>query len=157
MRCNWKAAGVSVAIAGVLAGCSSVAGNAISYEHFRFTCCSNPDLQQAWHPGQDLTLHWIGESAGVTADATGRPMTLTAILIGPYPSVALLKAGGQQATVIAAPAIPVTDRTSSNPVSSIALPSTLPTGWYNLVFTDRSAGGNGIRSATVIQVTPAAT
>jgi hypothetical protein len=152
MRVKWKVAAATFVAAVSLAGCSSPSpGIAVGYEHFRFTCCVNSDLQQAWHPGQGITLHWIAESAGMTSDATGHPITLTAVLTGPYASVAALKAGGSHARTLAASPMPVTDRTSGNPVSSIALPLDLPVGMYNLAFTVKSVGGN-VSSATVIQV-----
>jgi hypothetical protein len=154
MRVKWKVAAASFVAAVSLAGCSSPSrGNAVGYEHFRFTCCVNSDLQQAWHPGREMTLHWIAESAGMTSDATGHSITLTAVLTGPYASVAVLKAGGPHARTLAASAIAVTDGTRGNPVSSIALPLDLPPGMYNLAFTIKSAGGNVVGSATVIQVT----
>jgi hypothetical protein len=153
MHVNWKVAAATPVAAVLLSACSSASPtNAVGYEHFRFTCCVTSDLQQAWHPGQELTVRWIAESAGMTSDATGHPITLTAVLTGPYASVAVLKAGGPHTRTLAASPIPVTDRTSGNPVSSIALPLDLPVGWYNLAFTIKSAGGN-VGSATVIQVT----
>src|SRR5450631_725848 len=153
MRVKWKVAAASGVAAVSLAGCSSPSSEiAVGYEHFRFTCCVNSDLEQAWHPGHEVTLHWIADSAGMTSDATGHPITLTAVLTGPYASVAALKAAGSHARTIAASPMPVTDRTSGNPVSSIALPLDLPVGTYNLAFTIKSAGGS-FSSATVIQVT----
>jgi hypothetical protein len=125
--------------------------NVVGYEHFRFTCCAN-DLQQAWHTGDGIPLQWMAESAGSTSDPTGHLITLTAVLTGPYASVAVLKAGGPYTRSLAAQPRSVTDRMSGDPVSSIDLPLDLPVGWYNLVFTIKSAGGKVV-SATVIQVT----
>jgi hypothetical protein len=89
----------------------------------------------------------------MTSDATGVPIKLNAVLSGPYTSVATLKAGGSHARALAASPIAVTDRTPGDPVSGIVLPLDLPAGWYNLTFTIRSAGGNLVESATVVQVT----
>jgi hypothetical protein len=106
----------------------------------------------AWHPGQVITLQWSAESAGMTADGTQHPTTLTALLTGPYASVAALKAGGTHSETLLASPIRVTDRTSGSAVSTIALPLDLAPGWFNLVTTIESAG-DSTGGATVIQVT----
>jgi hypothetical protein len=152
MRVTWKVVAASFVAAVSVAGCSSPSPeNVVGYAHFRFTCCGN-DLEKAWHPGQGMALQWIAESAGTTSDPTGHPISLTAVLTGPYASVAVLKAGGPYTRSLAASPISVTDRMSGDPVNSIALPLDLPLGWYNLAFTAKSAGGKVV-SATVIQVT----
>jgi hypothetical protein len=154
MHVNCKVAAATVVAAAVLSGCSSPSPtNAVGYEHFRLMCCVNSDLHQAWHPGQEMTLHWIAESTGITPDAAQHPITLTAVLTGPYASAGVLKAGGPHAQTLVASPIRVTDRTPGNPVSSIALPLDLPVGWYNIALTIESAGGNAVGSASVIQVT----
>jgi hypothetical protein len=135
-----------------LAGCSSPnSQSVVSYQHFRFTCCAN-DLQQAWHTSEGISLQWIAKSAGTTSDRTGHPITLSAVLTGPYATVAVLKAVGPYTRSLAAQTLTVSDRMSGDPVSSIYLPIDLPVGWYNLAFTVKSAGDKVV-SATVIQVT----
>jgi hypothetical protein len=123
----------------------------VSYEHFRFTCCAN-DLQQTWHPGEGIPLQWIAEGAGRTSDRIGQPITLTAVLTGPYATVAVLKAGGSYTRSLAAQPLPVTDRMSGDPVGSIDLPLDLPVGWYNLAFATKSAEDK-VGSDSVVQVT----
>jgi hypothetical protein len=88
----------------------------------------------------------------MTSDDTQHPITLTAVLTGPYASVALLKAGGAHADTIAGSPMRVTDRTSGNPVSTIGLPLALPAGWYNLAFNIQSQGSR-VGGASVIRVT----
>ena len=88
----------------------------------------------------------------MTSDDTKHSITLTAVLTGPYASVALLKAGGAHADTVYASSMQVTDRTPGNPVSTIGLPIDLPAGWYNLATNIRSAGGS-VSSASVIRVT----
>jgi hypothetical protein len=141
-------------VASVVVGCSASSPTvAVSYEQFQFTCCANSEaLRHAWHPGQDITLQWSAESAGMTADDSHHPITLTAIFTGPYASVAALKTGGTHSETLLASPIRVTDRTSSSAVSMIALPLDLAAGWYNLVTTIKSARGS-TGGATVIQVT----
>jgi hypothetical protein len=153
VRRNWKAALATSVTAVVMSACSSSSPtNAVGYASFRFTCCASSDVLQAWHPGHEVAVHWIGVSAGVTADDAKHPITLTAVLTGPYASVALLKAGGAHADTVFTSPMQVTDRTPGNPVSTIGLPIDLPAGWYNLVTTIRSAGGS-VSSASVIKVT----
>jgi hypothetical protein len=152
MRVRWKVVFAAFALALPLAACSSPKSQqGVSYEHFRFSCCAN-DLQQAWHTSAGMSLQWMAESAGRTSDRTGQPITLTAVLTGPYASVAVLKAGGPYARSLAAQPLVVSDRMSGDPVSSMYLPIDLPVGWYNLAFTIKSANGKVV-SSTVIQVT----
>ena len=90
----------------------------------------------------------------MTADDMHHAITLTAVLSGPFPSVAALKAGGTHSETLVASSLRVSDRTPVSPVSTIALPTDVAAGWYNLVITIKAAGGN-TGSATVIQVTHA--
>ena len=154
MRVTWKVAATIGMVASVLVGCSPSSPTvAVGYEQFRFTCCANSEaLTHAWHPGQSITLHWSAESAGMTADDTHHPITLTAVFTGPYANVAALKADGTPSETLRASPLVVTDRTSGSAVSTIALPLDLAAGWYNLATTIKSAGGS-TGSATVIQVT----
>jgi hypothetical protein len=152
VRLNWKAAVATPVAAVLMSACSSHSPtNAVGYQSFRFTCCASSDVLQAWHPGHEVALHWIGVTAGVTSDDTKHPITLTAVLTGPYASVALLKAGGAHADTVFTSPMQVTDRTPGNPVSTIGLPIDLPAGWYNLATTIRSASGS-VSSASVIKV-----
>ena len=153
MRVAWNVAGMIALVASVVAGCSACSSTvAVSYERFQFTCCANSAaLTHAWHPGQVITLQWSAESVGMTADDSQHPITLTAILTGPYASVASLKAGGTHSETLLASPMRVTDRTASSADSQIALPLDLAPGWYNLVTTIKSPGGS-TSGATVIQV-----
>jgi hypothetical protein len=154
MRFTWNFAALIALVASVVVGCSpSNPTVAAGYEQFRFTCCTDSAaLTNAWHPGQVITLQWSAESAGMTADDSRHPITLTAIFTGPYASVAALKTGDTHSVTLSASPIRVTDRTSGSAVSTIALPLDLAAGWYNLVTTIKSAGGS-TAGATVIQVT----
>jgi hypothetical protein len=153
MRVTWKVSAGVALVASVVAGCAPGPTVAVSYEQFQFTCCANSEaLTHVWHPGQVITLQWSAESAGMTADDSHHPITLTAIFSGPYATVAALKTGGTQSETLLASPQRVTDRTSSNAVSTIALPLDLTAGWYNLVTTVTSAGGS-TGGATAIHVT----
>ena len=154
MRVTWKVAAGIALVAPVVAGCSASSPSVVvSYEQFQFTCCANSEaLTHAWHPGQVVTLQWSAESAGMTPDDSHHPITLTAILSGPYATVAALKTGGTHSETLLASPQRVTDRTSSNAVSTILLPLDMAVGWYNLVTTVASVGGS-TAGATVIHVT----
>lgn len=154
MRVTRKVAAVIALAASMVAGCTSSPTVAVRYAQFRFTCCADSEaLTQAWHPGQVITLRWSAESAGTTAADVQHPITLSAIVTGPYPSVAALKAGGTHPETLLASPVRVTDRTSGGAVSTIALPLDLSAGWYNLVTTIKFSGGS-TGGSTVIQVAP---
>ena len=139
-----------------LSGCSmSDSQSAIGYQRYTYTCCEASDIQRLWLPGDTLALHWMVAPAGTTSDATAERITLTAVLSGPYPNVAALKAGGSPRLTLRAAPIGTTDRARANAVSSIVLPMSLPAGFYNLADTIESANGKA-GGATVIQVSPAA-
>jgi hypothetical protein len=153
VQLKWKAALATGATAVLLSACSTSSPTTdTSYQSFRFTCCASSDVLQSWHPGHEVALHWIRESAGMTSDDMKHAITLAAVFTGPYASVALLKAGGAHAKTVYSLSMQVTDRTPGNPVSTIGLPIDLPVGWYNLATTIRSAGGS-VSGASVIKVT----
>jgi len=154
MHARWKVGTASLVTALASAACSSPSGtDTVGYQQFQYTCCAGSDVQRVWHPGQDFTLHWIVEPAGMTSGPRQHPITLTAVLTGPYPSVAALKAAGAHAQTLAATPIHVTDQLPGNPVSTIPLPRSLPAGWYNLDVSVDSAGGNRVGGGSVIHVT----
>lgn len=154
MRVNWKVATAALGLSAFISGCSSpIPPSGVSYEQVRFTCCVNSTaLLRAWHPGQKMTVEWGAESAGTTADDTQHAITLTALLTGPYASVAAVKASGIHSATLLAPPLHVTDRSPGSPVSTIALPLDMAAGWYNLATTIRSDAGT-VDGSTVIQVT----
>lgn len=150
--------GMPVALAMALlaisvAGCSSPnAPPTVEHEQFSFSCCAGLDASPVAHPGETLTFRWNVESSGVSPDSTGSAVTLTALLTGPYGSVALLKAGGVHSETISAAAIHSTTEAPGDPISTIKLPSDLPSGWYNAAFVTRFQSGSRVSSATVIEV-----
>jgi hypothetical protein len=61
VRLKWKAAVALPVIGVVMSACSSASPtNGVAYASFRFTCCASSDVLQAWHPGHEVILHWIG-------------------------------------------------------------------------------------------------
>ncbi len=154
MRVNRKVAAAALGLSAFISGCSSpIPPTGVSYEQFRFTCCVNSTaMLRAWHPGQMMRVEWMAESAGTTADHTQHPITLTALLTGPYASAAAVKASGIHSVTLVAAPLRVTDRSAGSPVSTIALPLDLAAGWYNLATAIRSDAGT-VGGSTVIQVT----
>jgi hypothetical protein len=140
-------------VAGVgLCGCSPAGpGSSVGYQRYVYTCCAGDGPQATWHPGDTVTVRWIVQPAEVTADSTGQRITLTAVLTGPYKSVAELKSGAPASLTLRATPIVTTDRTNGSPVSSIALPPNIPTGFYNVAddvgYANGHAGG-----AAIVQV-----
>ncbi len=155
MRLTRKVLAFSALAASVVVGCSPSRPTAsVSFQQFQFTCCANAEaLTRAWHPGQVMSLQWSAVSAGMTATDVQHGITLTAVLTGPYSSVAAVKARGPHSLTLSSSALRVTDRTSGTEISTITLPVDLAAGWYDLVTSVASAGGR-TEGATVLQVTP---
>jgi hypothetical protein len=154
MRARWKVSAPSLVTALTLAACaSSGTANGRAYEQFRVSCCTDASLQTDWHPGGAVTLHWIVASDGTTTDPAAAPITLTAAISGPFASVAALKAAGSDPETLTAAPLHLSARNPGDPVSTIALPTTLAAGWYNLVYSVNSGSGNSVGGASVIRVT----
>ena len=154
-RPHWQPFGALAAVA-VLIGCSSSSHgpSGLTYASYKFSCCSAPDIQQTWHPGQTVEMHWIVQDAGQTTDNRRHPITLTAVMTGSYADVNSLKGGAAASRTIRAPAINTDDRTPTAPSSIFTLPADLPTGFYNLGFGVDFGGGNSWNTASIIQVGP---
>jgi hypothetical protein len=140
--------------AGFLGGCSpSSAGlSSQTYARYTFTCCTTSDIQRAWHPGETVSLHWIVVAAGTTTDSRPLPITITAVLAGPYANVNGQKGGGHAARTLPAAALNTDDRNPTAPTSAFALPSDLGPGFYHLAFKVDYGGGNSLGGASVVQV-----
>lgn len=149
---------VGMVAAGFLSACSPSSGgqSGVTYTRYTFTCCTASDIQSAWHPGETVSLHWI-VVAGVTPDSRARPITMTAVLAGPYANVNGLKGGAPAARTLSAAALNTDDRNPTAPTSTFALPSDLAPGFYNLAFKVDYGGGNRVGGASVVQVGAAAT
>jgi hypothetical protein len=147
-----------VVAAGFLYGCSpsSAGQSVVTYGRYTFTCCMASDVQSAWQPGATVSLHWIVVVAGATADSRPVPVTITAVLGGPYSSVSGLKGGAPAARTLPAAAVNTDDRNPAAPTSTFALPSDLDPGFYNLAFKVDYGGGNSVAGASVVQVGAAA-
>src|ERR1700680_1349774 len=145
--------------AGLLGGCSpsSAGPSGVTYARYTFTCCTASDVQSAWHPGETVNLHWIVVASGATADSRPLPITITAVLAGPYADVNGLKGGAPAARTLPAAPLNTDDRNPTAPTSTFALPSDLAPGFYNLAFKVDYGGGNSVGGASVVHVGAAAT
>ena len=150
MRRIPRLAVAGIVAAGSLCGCSpSSAGQpAVTYARYTFACCTASDIERVWHPGEIVSLHWIVVAAGATADSRPRPITLTAVLAGPFASVDGLKGGA----AARAAELNTDDRNPTAPTSTFALPSNLAPGFYNLAFKVDYGGGNSVAGASVVRV-----
>src|ERR1017187_2821451 len=133
---------------------------AVTYAQYTVTCCQSSDVDQLYHPGEALLVHWMVVPATRTASEVATTLTLSVTLEGAYASVSALKSGAPApvgngtppAYTMRAATVTTTDRSPTAPTSVIQLPADLPPGYYDLVIRvatlDYSAGG-----AKVIQVT----
>jgi hypothetical protein len=137
--------------AALASGCGAASVPAVTYAQYTVTCCQSSDVNQLYHPGEALVVHWIVSPSTATASDAATTLTLSATLQGPYASVTTLKSGGPAAYTLHAAAVTTTDRSPTAPTSVIQLPADLPPGYYNLVERvaqpDSTAGG-----ASVVQV-----
>lgn len=139
-----------------LAACGGSAQSGLTYPLYQFTCCTTADIDQVWHPGQSVTLHWIVQPAGTTGDTTRHQLVLSAVLMGPYSDVPTLKKGGPTAYAVQGPVVKTDDRTPAPaPTTEFILPAALPVGFYNLEVKVDSGGGTFMTASSVVQVGPA--
>ncbi|TWP36826.1 hypothetical protein [Leekyejoonella antrihumi] len=134
-------------LAAVTAGCS--AGNdatpagASSGESVQFSCCTAADISAVRHPGETFKMHWIRTSYPVSAGHSPASVVLGVSLSVGYRDVAALKAanGGAPGGRAAATPIHTSDTAGAGPVSTVTIPSTATSGFYDLTTTVTSDGG----------------
>jgi hypothetical protein len=122
-----------------------------TYTRYSFSCCTADDVQ-GWYPGKTVSLHWVAQNAGVSADNRDVPITLTATLTGPFADVTSLKGGAAPATTLSLPTLVADNRIPTTLTSSFTLPADLAPGFYNLAFTDDYGNGNSWGGGSVVQV-----
>jgi len=143
-------AGVSVA---ACAGPTTVRGTGVWY-----TCCSDSVVTTTWHPGQQLPVAWT-RTATVPTGHGFEPVSLSAVLTGPYKDAAALKAAeskgqllrGPRPITAAAPRMLISRNPPRSPVSVITIPADAPPGMYDLL-TGISSGGGSVTGASVVTV-----
>jgi len=134
------------------ASCGAASTSAVTYATYSVTCCQSSDIDQLYHPGETLVLHWIVSPGPPTSSHAPTRLTLSASLDGAFGSVADLKGGSPAADTPRAASVTTTDRSPTVPNSVIQLPADLAPGYYNLVF-KIAAAGNSFGGASVIQIT----
>jgi hypothetical protein len=139
----------------LLAACSGASQSGPTYPRYTFSCCAADDIQ-GWYPGKSVNLHWVAQSAGVSADSRDVPITITTTLTGPYPDVTSLKAGAAAAPVLGLPTLVADNRIPTPLTTSFTLPTDLAAGFYNLAFTDDYGSGNSSGGASLVQVSSSA-
>jgi len=130
---------------------SNSAGTSLYY-----SCCATDVSTTVWHPGQRVRIVWKQNGSHVTGTRVVPPVTLTAVLTGPYRTIGGLKdanKGGSDPSrfVAAAPVIKVSVVPANSPVSVVTIPSATAPGSYNLSFSVAS-GSASMSGATVITV-----
>ena len=96
-----------------------------------YRCCAQTDVEQVLEPGQTFDLHWLTDTELPLPTPIHRYVTLSAALVGPYLNPFTNVADGNVQT-ISAPDITADTWEAQTPVSSMALPSDLPSGLYQL-------------------------
>jgi methionine-rich copper-binding protein CopC len=139
--------------AALASGCEAASVPAVTYAHYTVTCCQSSDVNQLYHPGEALVVHWIVSPSTRTASDAAITLTLSVTLQGAYASVPTLKIGGPAAYTLHAAEVTTTDRSPTAPTSVIQLPADLPPGYYNLATKVAMPDDNSVGGASVVQVT----
>jgi hypothetical protein len=136
----------------VLATCSSASSTlpGVTYPSSTFTCCPASDLSAPWQSGQQVTLHWQVQPGPATRDNLVHPLTITAVLAGPYPDLPSVKSNAA-ARKVPLLTLHTNDRAASLPPSTFMLPPDLTPGFYNLDFKFDSGGGNSYGGASIVR------
>jgi hypothetical protein len=136
-------------MAGMVLGACDAPGPTVTYTQYRLTCCTQADIDQVWHPGTMVELHWIVMSATTTTVNPTHKAVVSAALMGPFSDVAALKRAGGATHAVQGSIVTFDDRTPPLPdeVSTFLLPADLPPGYYQLNikvdFGDGSSAGGG--------------
>jgi hypothetical protein len=132
----------AAAVALIASGCGPSSPQP-TLARYAFTCCRSSDVDQLYHPGSIVTIHWLVEPAPAAPGPPTR-ITLSVALRGPYRSVDALKSAPSSAPpALTAPDVVVTDTSEASPVSTLSLPTDLAPGFYDLV---DQAGAAGVRA-----------
>ena len=128
------------------------------YGAHSYNCCTETTGNLTWHAGQSVALHWQPTPPVRTTDPNPHQIVLSVSLTGPFASVDALKQATSQGTkpagvrTVSAAPISVDDRTVLSPMSQLALPADLPSGYYSLATQAAEAGGSAGGGAIVIVV-----
>ena len=138
-------------LAGALA--TACAGPAAQGARVSYTCCSASVTTPSWHPGQQLPVTWTRVGT-VPSGQSIQPVTLSAVITGPFASATALKAAinrGRGGSITAWSAKTTISRNPPRtPVSVITIPADAPPGLYDLQFTETFGLGGGSESGESI-------
>jgi hypothetical protein len=151
----------TLVVAAFLSGCgpSSPSQSAMTYARYQHSCCEAPDINQTWHPGSKVQLHWTVKYFDRTPISKPAAETLSVVLSGPYVDVGglksdVVKGGAGASRIVTTPNIATDDHNPVAPVSTLSLPPDLQPGYYNLTFKVDFGGGNSWGGASIVQVGP---
>jgi hypothetical protein len=132
---------------------TACAGPAAQGARVSYTCCSASVTAPSWHPGQQLPVTWT-RVGNVPTGQSIQPVTLSAVMTGPFSSATALKAAinqGRGGSVTARAAnITISRNPPRTPVSVITIPANAPPGFYDLEFTMTLGLGGGSASGESI-------
>jgi hypothetical protein len=130
-RRGGSAAAALLAVAVLGTGCTSqspVVG--VQHARYEYSCCQDSDLGTLHHPGEEITLHWIVTAEPPTGFTTAVPVTLSAVLTGPFPDVSTLKttmaSGSPPAALVAAPNVRTTVASGGGTLSADGIIQVVP-------------------------------
>jgi hypothetical protein len=135
----------------IAAGCTSptVHSSGVSY-----TCCDASVVSTHWHPGQQLPVVWT-RTATVPTGQRFPPVTLSAVLTGPFSKAVALKTaitqGHRGSLTTQAAKITISRDPPASVVSVITIPADATPGFYNLEIISSSGGGT-FSGETIITV-----
>jgi hypothetical protein len=160
-RRGGSAAATLLAVGMLVTGCTSQAPVVtVQHARYQYSCCQDGDVGTVHHPGEAITLHWIVTAAPATGSTAAVPVTLSAVLTGPFPDVSTLKtamaSGSPPAALVAAADVQTTDRAGGAPTSTLRLPALAAAGFYD-VRTTVASGGGDLSADGIIRVVPVAT
>lgn len=145
----------------ILASCGG--GPGAQQQHrvvYQYRCCADDFQQQAYAPGQALSLHWMSHKGWGETTANTRYAVLSAKLTGPYAqrascspwdSPACLKGMDSPRRSIAAPTLRADTWNPESPVSTITLSTHVAPGLYLLGFLS-IAGSLSTGASEVVRV-----
>ena len=141
--------GIGVLLLLLLASCSTPTTSTTSHKTYNYANFASPAAADL-HPGDQIPLTWKPVPGPDSTDATPTHQTISAELIGPFPSVTALNEAINQGSCSAVsgnvmasiPSIQTDDWTNKTYLSMLPLPQSLAPGYYALI-QKVSLNGNG--------------
>ena len=115
-----------------------------------YSCCAATDIERIYHPGDTLTIHWIVQGTPAPSGAVPQ-FELNVKLSGAFGSVADLKGGAAGSRTVAAAPVHPTGLADEQPVSTILIPLTAGSGYYDLTFSVDEPGAS-FSGRSIVQI-----